>query len=51
MAGNGKNIGKIVQVIGSTLDAEFSPDKLPRIYNGLQIQVQNKLTGVEQTLW
>ena len=51
MAQNGKNIGKIVQVIGSTLDAEFDPAHMPHIYNGLQIQVANKLTGVEQTLW
>ena len=34
---NGKNIGKIVQVIGSTLDAEFDPQHMPRIFNGLQI--------------
>jgi F-type H+-transporting ATPase subunit beta len=45
------NFGKIVQVIGSTLDVGFPPDKLPGIYNGLQIQVKNKLTGVDQTLW
>ncbi len=45
------NFGKIVQVIGSTLDVAFPPDKLPGIYNGLQIQVKNKLTGVDQTLW
>lgn len=45
------NIGKIVQVIGSTLDVEFPPDKLPAIYNGLQAQVKSKLTGAEQTLW
>jgi F-type H+/Na+-transporting ATPase subunit beta len=45
------SIGKIVQVIGSTLDAEFPPEQLPRIYNGLQVQVKNKLTGVEQILW
>ena len=50
MANNGNN-GKIVQVIGSTLDVEFPPDRLPHIYNGLQIQVKNKLTGLDQTLW
>ncbi|MEW6250181.1 MAG: F0F1 ATP synthase subunit beta [Planctomycetota bacterium] len=51
MPENGKNIGKVVQVIGSTLDAEFDPQHMPRIFNGLQIQVKNKLTGIEQTLW
>jgi F-type H+-transporting ATPase subunit beta len=51
MVTNAKNVGKIAQVIGSTLDVEFEPEKLPKIYNGLQIQVKNKLTGVEQTLW
>jgi F-type H+-transporting ATPase subunit beta len=50
MADNG-NFGKIVQVIGSTLDVGFPPDKLPAIYNGLQVQVKNTLTGVDQTLW
>jgi len=51
MATTVANLGRIVQVIGSTLDVEFPPDKLPAIYNGLQAQIKNKLTGVEQTLW
>jgi F-type H+/Na+-transporting ATPase subunit beta len=51
MTTNGNNHGKIVQVIGSTLDVEFPPEHMPHIYNGLQIQVKNKLTGVDQTLW
>jgi len=37
------NMGKVVQVIGSTLDAEFSAEKLPRIYNALK--VKNPATG------
>ncbi|HEY3324743.1 MAG TPA: F0F1 ATP synthase subunit beta [Planctomycetota bacterium] len=37
------NMGKVVQVIGSTLDAEFEQDHLPRIYNALE--VQNPATG------
>jgi F-type H+-transporting ATPase subunit beta len=47
------NIGTIVQVIGSTLDAEFEPERLPAIYNGLQVQVKVTLSGQtsEQTLW
>jgi F-type H+-transporting ATPase subunit beta len=32
-----ENIGKVVQVIGSTLDAEFPEGKLPEIYNALTI--------------
>ena len=51
MVTSSDNLGKIVQVIGSTLDVEFPPEHLPHIYNGLQIQVKNKLTGVDQTLW
>jgi len=30
--------GKITQVIGSTFDAEFPEDQLPRIYNALKIE-------------
>ncbi len=37
------NMGKVVQVIGSTLDAEFSQDKLPDIFNALE--VHNPATG------
>jgi F-type H+-transporting ATPase subunit beta len=33
------NKGKIVQVIGSTLDAEFDAAKLPHIYNALTVEV------------
>jgi F-type H+-transporting ATPase subunit beta len=43
-------VGKIVQVIGSTLDAEFEVDQLPKIYNGLKVEVETKLGG-KQTLW
>jgi len=31
--------GKVVQIIGSTLDAEFSPGSLPAIFNALTINV------------
>src|SRR5687768_7666137 len=42
--------GKITQVIGSTFDAEFPEDQLPRIYNAIQIDATNdgktiRLTG------
>ncbi len=36
-----KTIGKITQVIGPVVDAEFPPGKLPRIYNALKIESQN----------
>ncbi len=53
MSSEQNNTGTIVQIIGSTLDAEFPPDKLPAIYNGLQANVKTTLSGetVEQTLW
>ena len=30
-----KKIGRVTQVIGSTLDAEFDEDKMPALYNAL----------------
>src|SRR3954470_7013264 len=33
--------GKITQVIGSTFDAEFPEDNLPRIYNAIKVNAQN----------
>ncbi len=49
-----QNVGKISQVIGSTLDAEFAPEHLPPIYNALKVQVRRPTgEGVapEETLW
>jgi len=34
----GQNIGKIVQVIGPTVDCEFPADKLPNILNAIKIK-------------
>ncbi len=34
-----QNVGKVVQVIGSTLDAEFPEDNLPDIYNAITIEI------------
>ncbi len=54
--GNGQHEGRIVQVIGSTFDAEFSEGHLPEIYNALRIDADYKgvpirLTGeVQQQL-
>src|SRR5919112_2129306 len=33
--------GKITQVIGSTFDAQFPEDQLPRIYNAIKVNAQN----------
>ncbi|OHD68590.1 MAG: F0F1 ATP synthase subunit beta [Spirochaetes bacterium RBG_16_49_21] len=35
-----ENFGKVVQVIGSTLDAEFPEGKLPAIYNALVLEFE-----------
>jgi F-type H+-transporting ATPase subunit beta len=35
-----QNIGQVIQVIGSTLDAEFS-EKLPRLYNALELFIKS----------
>ncbi len=45
---NGKNIGKIVSVIGPVVDVKFDPDKLPSIYNALK--VKNPSTGTDLVL-
>ncbi|MBX7165687.1 MAG: F0F1 ATP synthase subunit beta [Pirellulales bacterium] len=47
------NVGRITQVIGSTFDAEFGEQRLPAIYNAVQIEsdhkgVKMKLTGEVQ---
>jgi F-type H+-transporting ATPase subunit beta len=53
---NGQKTGRIVQVIGSTFDAEFEEGYLPEIYNALKIDTDYKgvrlhLTGeVQQQL-
>jgi F-type H+-transporting ATPase subunit beta len=47
------NIGKVTQVIGSTLDAHFSEDQLPGIYNALRVEVPRTVLGETstETLW
>ena len=32
-----QNVGKVVQVIGPVIDAEFEPEKLPELLNALEI--------------
>src|SRR5262245_66391735 len=49
----GQKVGKIVQVIGSTFDAEFEEGHLPQIYYALRIDTEYKgrhlrLTGEVQ---
>ena len=47
------NVGKVTQVIGSTLDAQFPEDKLPAIYNALNVEVERTVLGETrmETLW
>ena len=47
------NVGKITQVIGSTLDAQFSEAGLPALYNALQVEIERTVLGetTRETLW
>jgi F-type H+-transporting ATPase subunit beta len=47
------NYGIVSQVIGSTLDAQFSEEQLPRIYNALHVDVERTVLGetIKETLW
>ncbi len=54
--GNGKyggNVGRVTQVIGSTLDAEFEEGHLPEQYNALQVGIERTVLGFTEkdTLW
>jgi F-type H+-transporting ATPase subunit beta len=40
--GQAKHKGKIIQVIGSTFDAEFEEDQLPEIYNAVTVDADYK---------
>jgi F-type H+-transporting ATPase subunit beta len=42
------NAGKVVQVIGPTVDVSFDPEKLPRILNAIKIEDQSK--GIHLTV-
>jgi F-type H+-transporting ATPase subunit beta len=37
------NIGRVTQVIGSTLDAEFPADRMPHLYNALHVDIDRKV--------
>ncbi|MDF2595411.1 MAG: synthase beta subunit [Clostridia bacterium] len=41
-----QNIGHIVQIIGPVLDIKFSPEKLPQLYNAVNIKRQDGSTLV-----
>ncbi|HEX7185224.1 MAG TPA: F0F1 ATP synthase subunit beta [Thermoanaerobaculia bacterium] len=47
------NYGKVSQVIGATLDAQFPEDKLPAIYNALKVDIERVVLGetTRETLW
>ncbi|MEK6643094.1 MAG: F0F1 ATP synthase subunit beta [Planctomycetota bacterium] len=46
MVATGKNVGRVTQVIGSTLDAEFAEDQMPKIYNALHVNVERRVGAV-----
>jgi F-type H+-transporting ATPase subunit beta len=46
---NGQHVGRIVQVIGSTFDAEFDEGHLPEIYNALRIDTEYKGLSIHLT--
>jgi F-type H+-transporting ATPase subunit beta len=46
---NGMKTGKVVQVIGSTFDAEFEEGHLPEIYNALKVDATNKGVRLQLT--
>jgi F-type H+-transporting ATPase subunit beta len=43
---NGTHTGKIIQVIGSTFDAEFEEGHLPEIYNALKVEHDDAAKGI-----
>lgn len=46
---NGQHPGRVVQVIGSTFDAEFAEGHLPEIYNAIKIDAEYKGVHVHLT--
>ena len=47
------NTGKVIRVIGSTLDAQFPEELLPKLYNALKVEVERPVKGftTTETLW
>src|SRR3954449_5631800 len=46
---NGQHVGQIVQVIGSTFDAEFPEGHLPDIYHALKVDSEHKGVSIHLT--
>src|SRR5262245_37441084 len=46
---NGQHVGRIVQVIGSTFDAEFDEGHLPEIYHALRVDTDFKGVPIRLT--
>jgi F-type H+-transporting ATPase subunit beta len=46
---NGQKIGRIIQIIGSTFDAEFGEGHLPEIYNALRVESEYKGVKIHLT--
>src|ERR1700688_1843877 len=46
-ATNGTHVGKIIQIIGSTFDAEFEEGHLPEIYIALKVESEDASKGVK----
>src|SRR6266508_4172369 len=46
---NGQHLGRIVQVIGSTFDAEFDEGHLPEIYHALRVDAEFKGVPIRLT--
>lgn len=44
-----QNIGKVLRVIGPVVDIEFSPEKLPKIYDAVKIQGNNGTSDINVT--
>ncbi len=49
----GHHVGRVTQVIGSTLDAEFDEEHLPAVYNAMTVDVERRVLGhsERETLW
>ena len=48
---NGQKIGRIIQIIGSTFDAEFGEGHLPEIYNALRVESEIPETASPTLVW
>ncbi len=43
----GKNVGKVIQIIGAVLDIKFSNDSMPALYNAINIEHNGETIVVE----